>query len=434
MHFAPLRKTLREAALAVFFLISFSILKYFPGLTMIKEGWIIATSIFLLTFYVADRLAKGTRISQLEGYILILLLWAPTSSVIQSYSEFEQPLIYGLLAQRNIMLAISAIILLYLLRHKQITLPDVEQALVKLAWGCLTLFTLVTWTFDPIQFVDAGKGFVGGSNIGEAAFNFNSIFIVFGFYYHISNAFWQAKTKQILLAIPFLLFLIFVDGGRSLLLSVFGTVIFFLYRWISFSRLVRMIPRILLLAMIFFAVILFSKQEYMIGLIDKFNDAFIVVLTAKETMDVSANARIQEVLIAKPYIAARWAFGNGNLSNQWQGGFQSRLGYFYPSDIGIIGMVFLFGIFGVLLFSFQFLFAVRYANRLPKNGGEHGALICATKGFLLYYALHSLVTGKFVHSVEIGLLFIVILYWASLTAKKTNTVVITNSISTDVAQ
>ncbi len=434
MHFAPLRKTLREANLIVFFLISFSILKYIPGLVMIKEGWIVATAIFLLTFYVAARLEKGTRIPQIEGYILILLVWVPTSSAIQSCSEFGQPLIYGLLAQRNIVLAISAIILLYLLRHNRITLPDVEQALVKLSWACLIIFILFTRIFDPGQFADAGKGFVIGSNIGEAAFKFNSTFIVFGFFYHIFNAFWRLNTKQVLLAAPFLLYLIFVDGGRSLLLSVLGAVIFFLYRWVSFGRFVKMIPRVFLLAAVLFAVILFFKQDYMIGLAKKFYDAFTVVLTAQETMDVSATARISEILIAMPYVADHWAFGNGNLSNQWQGGFESRFGYFYPSDIGIIGAVFLFGIFGVLLFSFQFLFAVRYANRLPRNGGEHGALICATKGFLLYYALHSLVTGKFVHSVEIGLLFIVILYWATLTAKRTNTVVLSNSISTGATQ
>jgi len=236
------------------------------------------------------------------------------------------------------------------------------------------------------------------------------------------------------MAMPFLLFLILVEGGRSLLLSVFGSLVFFVYRWSSFGRIIRMTPKLLFVSLLLFAALLLFKQDYLVHLGMKFGDAINVVLTGEKTADASANARIVETLITMPYIAEHWAFGNGDLSNQWKGGFESRFGHFYPSDIGIIGTFFLFGIIGVLLFSIQFMFAVRYANRLPKNGGEHSALVSAAKGFLLYHATHSLVTGKFVHFVEIGLLFIAILYWAALTAKITNAAVSTNSFSKGAAQ
>lgn len=423
MRFKKPRVLLLQAALAVFFLLSFSILKYVPGLAMTKEVWIVAIFIFLFTFYVADRLVKGLQITQLEGYILLMLVWVPISSSVQSHREFGQPMLYGLLAQRNIVLAASAIILLYLLRHNRITLPDVEQALVKLAWACLAVFTLLTLVVDPSQFADSGVGFVGGVNTEKAIFKFNDTCIVFGLFYYIFKGFWGRNTKQILLATPFLLYLILVAGGRSLLLSVFAASIFFLYRWSAFNRLLMIVPKLLLFTTVLFAVIWGAKQDYLIDLTSRFGDAFTVALTFKETSDASANARINETANAIPYIEKHWAFGNGDLSHQWQDGFESWFGYFYPSDIGVIGAVFLFGIIGVLLFCCQFLFAVRYANRLPKNGGKHGALVSAIKGFLLYYAIHSLVTGLFVHSMEIGLLFIAILYWATLTEKNTNSVV-----------
>lgn len=423
MQLTVSKRTFREAGLAAFFLMSFSILKFFPGMTLLKEGWIVAILFFLVTLYLIDRLAKGLRFTKFEGYALLLLVWVPISSAVQSRSEFGQPLVYGLLAQRNIVLVGSAIILLYLLRHNRITLADIEQALVKLAWACLAVFTSFTWLLDPGQFVDAGKGFVGGGNVQEAAFKFNTAFVVFGVIYYLFKGFWRHSAKEVMAAILFLAYLILIEGGRSLLLSVLGAYMFFLLRWSSFGRLANMLPKALVLVALLSAGMLIFKQEYMSNLALKFSDAFTVVLTGKETTDASANARIVETLIAKPFIAEHWAFGNGGLSNQWQGGFESKFGYFFPSDIGIIGALFLFGIVGVLLLSVQFLFAIRYADRLPKNGGEHGALVNAVKGYLLYYAIHSLVTGKFVHSVETGLLFISILYWAAFTAKHSNATV-----------
>jgi len=99
--FAILYKSLRAAAFAVFLLLSFSVLEFFPGMAMLKEGWIVVIFITFITIYIGDRVAKGLRTTQFAGYILLLMAWSPISSAIQSRSESCQPLVYGFLAQRN---------------------------------------------------------------------------------------------------------------------------------------------------------------------------------------------------------------------------------------------------------------------------------------------------------------------------------------------
>jgi hypothetical protein len=50
-------------------------------------------------------------------------------------------------------------------------------------------------------------------------------------------------------------------------------------------------------------------------------------------------------------------WGAGKLSQHWNEGLKSIFGYFYPTDIGIIGAIFTYGIFGVILMSFQLFFS-----------------------------------------------------------------------------
>jgi hypothetical protein len=157
-----------------------------------------------------------------------------------------------------------------------------------------------------------------------------------------------------------------------------------------------------------------ATPESIAELSEKFQNAFTVVFTQQKTADPSANARIAETLIALPYIGKHWLFGNGDLSDQFNGGYNGLFGYFYPTDIGIIGAVFVYGIFGVGLFSVQFLLAMRYSKRLRQEEKGNSIFIYSIQGFLVYYAIHSFVTGAFAAQAEIGLTFVTILYCASL--------------------
>jgi len=417
MRVAIAKRSVRETALGVFFLFSFGLLKNFPNMAIFYEGWMVINFIFLLTFYAADRARRGFKITRFEGYILILMLWVPICSAIQSYREFSQPFIYGLLAQRGIFLAASALILLYFLRQRKIELQDIEQALVKLTWACLIIFSLLALLLDPLQFAEHGPGFVVGVNINEAAFKFNATLIVFGLFYYLFKAYWLRSFKLLFLATPFFLYLLFIEGGRSLLVSIIVTLIFFVYRWSSFGRLVKVVPKILVYITVLFIVIASFSQNFLDTLALKYADAFTVVLKGEDTSDVSANARLNETMKITPYIENHWAFGNGHLSQQWEGGYVKYFGRFYPSDIGILGAIFLYGIFGMLLFCIQFIFAINNARHLPKYKIENENLISTTKGFLFFLAINSITTGSFIFSVWIGLQFIVILYWASFNAK-----------------
>ena len=84
----------------------------------------------------------------------------------------------------------------------------------------------------------------------------------------------------------------------------------------------------------------------------------IYVLSGQSNPDVGFSVRFYEADIANEYIAKNPILGNGKLSNAFmEGGFNALFIYFFPSDIGLIGTVFTYGIPGAIILYSQFLFA-----------------------------------------------------------------------------
>lgn len=407
-----LKLKFRTGLLCLFFLLSFSSLKYLPGMLITSEIWFVTVFIFLLTLYFPGKLIQGFKFSSLELYGILLLIYVPLISAFMANSEFDQPWIYGILAQRGIVLVGCMMMFLHFYRKQRFSLEDVERALLWLAWFNLILCSVGLLTLDPSHFADMPT-FVTGGEIGESKFKFDITFIVFGFFYYAFSGFWQKSPRHLFLSLLFFGYLVFGSGGRTLLIAVTISYLFFIGRWSSSVKFLVYLSKISMLTALLATIFYATNYEKFNILYEKFNAAFMVALTGEEGEDSSANARIIESAIALPYINKHWALGNGTISNQWNEGYKSLFGYFYPTDIGLLGIIYLYGIVGLILFAYQFRFALRYSKRLPNNGGRRGMLISAIKGFLLFYAIASLVTGQFVGSVEHDLIMIAILYCAA---------------------
>lgn len=400
----PIRFTL----LMMFFVLSFRTFQYFPGGAILREFWIIAVFAFIIIFYTINKMFTGLRFTYFEIYIIMLMVTVPIVSAVMANREFGQPLVYGILAQRKIVLAGCVMIFYHYVENGSISLGDLDQVFIWLAWGTLCVYMLITFLFDPLQYSSYGMGFVSGMYSGKPKFKFDNIFIVIGFMRYAFLGFWSRRSKYYLFALPFLAYMLF-DGQRSLLLSLVISFIIIILRWGSFHRLVLWAPR--LLVVIIFVIVCFflADPSILYNLAGRFKDAISVVITREFTDDVSANARIIEISKVWPYIEKHWMLGNGDLSKQWRWGYQSIMGWLYPGDIGIIGVIYLHGFLGLSLFLIQFYFAFRYAKRLRSYFGEYRALINSLKGFMLFFAINSLITGRFANSVEIGLICVAIL-------------------------
>lgn len=383
--------------------------QFFPGMGLIQEFWFGVCFISLLTLYPLLKYKTRWFFSSFELYLLAMIVFAPLLAGISAWREFGQPIFYGLLSLRYTILFAGVLLLIYALRYKIINLRDVEKSLLILAWGTLLLYFMMKIFLDPARFASYGEGFVAGLDGQNPSFKLPGFFIIFGSYYYAFLGFRKKIGRYYLIAGFFFLFLLGESGGRSMTVAMFITFLFFIFRWGQFTRLFKFIPKMLVAIVLILSTAYIVQPDTFLSRVEKFEDAFTVVLTGSEVEDASARSRVFQTLIAMPYIAKHPIIGNGNISYQWQGGYKGVLGaYFYPADIGLIGVLFMFGVVGFLLFVWQYWFAIKAAQRVPIH--IHTPLLDATKGMVLYLAIHSLVTGFFVHYAEISFIFIALLW------------------------
>jgi len=393
---------------------------YVPGMAMADNLWIAAAVLYLVGPYLLSKLHTGFAIPPFELYVIFIIVVMPFVASLAALNVFAQPTYYGIGSQRSVVLCAWALALIHACRRGLFEIKHVESAFIFLAWGSLFVYTAVTVLVNPESKLGDGT-FIKGGIIEEAFFNFNVIFIIFGFLYYVMSGFMRKNIAQYFLAVPFLIYIIVVDMGRMRLLAMLLSVVICVVRYGTFKR-VRFFSIwssvvVILIGLFFY---LFDA-DFAASRLTKFADAFKVLVTGEVGSDVSANQRIYESLTAMPYILEHWLIGAGRISSQWNGGYSGVIGsYFYPSDIGMLGAFFMYGLFGCMIYAIQFYFAWRNAKSIPKNH-QHFIFLASIVGCLWYYALHSLTAGLFVHFIETGILMGAILYVAAFLERHTQT-------------
>lgn len=402
----------RTVLLLLFFLFSFSVLKFLPGMLVVQDIFTGLVFLFSASTYLYLLLINRLRLSSLEKYGLLVLAIAPIMVAYASNAEFGQPFWYGYLNQRGFALIGSALIFIRLFRAKRFSLLDVERSLLWLAWLSLFANTAANILVDPNRLGNISGFSDAGSGSGDGKLMLDTTFITFGFFYYAFSNFRMKSRTKLCATLLFLSYLIFISSGRFALISVAAAFFVQIYKWSSYSKLIIMSSKMVASAVVLGVMIYAVPSNKIASLQEKFEDAIHVVMTGTETSDASANARIFEIAIAEPYVKKNWLLGNGFISNQWKGGFADVLGYFHPSDIGLYGIIYVFGVVGFLLLIFQFYFTWRYTSYLSVKRGQHSRLTDAVTGYLVFFALNSMTTGRFAFSFEQGLLLTAVLYCA----------------------
>jgi hypothetical protein len=406
-------RLLRRTVIALMFVMGFCTFQFFPGMSNLQEVWFGFCFLTALLLYPFLKMRMGLWFSRFEFYLILLMGADVLIAGWRAHVVFGQPIIYGILTQRNMALVAMLLLLLDLLGSRMAELVDIEAALLFLAWGTAALFSAMRLFLNPSNFIAYGDGFVTRPMPGEQpSFKFSEVFVLFGVFYYAMLGLRTGKTRYYLAAL--VLFLTTLGpSGRGLSVCVAATLFFFLYR-------LRGLRKALVASVKFScAAVVLTVATYVIfpALVSTrltgFADAFTVVLTGSATTtDASANARVFETLAALPFIQEHPFLGNGVVSHQWQGGYGTLLGEnFFPADIGVVGIVFSYGILGLILFLFQYRFAWRAARVLPDS--LHSPLLDATKAFLLFSALYTVETGTCVWTAEVTLFFVVLMVGVS---------------------
>ncbi len=275
---------------------------------------------------------------------------------------FGQPYYYGIMAQRSVLLSLSGILVISMLNKGMISIQQVEKSFfylsVTLLITCYFFFLFV----NPAYF--QSEKFVAYSPIRGYRYRFQFELVIMLLFYSLFKISQAQKNRYIILVLLILFYLIYFLQSRTTLVVLAITMLIYFYRNFTLKQKIRnTIVYGGIAGML--AVIIFVLGYT--SLIDKYKMLYNNVLSSFVSgtpEEASSAVRYMEFNTAWNYIKVNPLLGNGFISNQWNGGWQGKLGYFYPVDIGILGNIFVFGIVGTVLIYLPYVFTLNMSKRI----------------------------------------------------------------------
>ncbi len=356
------------AAFSFLFLVYISTFRIFATLPFESLHQAISTiAIILLTLYYILHLIVNinkSRITSLD-VLLWVLIFVNFLAAYQGHKVFGQPYYYGILAQRSVLLSLSGILLISFLNKGLITIAQVERSFLIVSLTLLFICYFFFLFVDPIRFTN--DEFVAYSPIRGYRYRFQFALVIMLLFYSLFKISLEKRSKFIIIVALILFYLVYFLQSRTTLVVLSITLLIYFYHNFTMREKIR---KLLVYGSLIFVVASILISLGHTSLFEKYQLLFHNVLNAflsESSDEASATVRFVEYNTAFDYIVKNPLFGNGFISNQWNGGWHKILGYFYPADIGIFGNIFVFGLIGTTLIYLPYYFSLKISRNVHSN-------------------------------------------------------------------
>jgi hypothetical protein len=244
----------------------------------------------------------------------------------------------------------------YLLFISSRNLESVAHALAKLALAYACAYVLTATMIDPrtLGGPEASRLVIAGDeNIGRGLrYSLSRSIVVFGFFYYLHRFRFRPTTVMIVLIF---LYAIYLSGSRG-----FSAVFISVLAIYLLSRSIRVTS---IACSIAFAALALASMYV------AFNPS--LELLSAGAQDNSVAVRANSLDIAQALLPHFWLFGAGIPSGG--GGYIAATGVatYYSSDLGLVGILFDSGVFGLVCYTFLGLGCVWSGARIDRATGSH---------------------------------------------------------------
>ena len=345
-------------------------------------------------------------------------------SSLMSKINFGQPFQLGAMSERSKLLLVFPFVIFLLLKRKKINVIELLEVVKLLGWFCLVSYTLFyTLSKVGVHFVNSDEFFGDAQNKGLIA-KFNGVIIAFMIIYYLNKIyiFPKLKINSLFKISLFIGYLLFIYKKRGIVLFLALTLLFFFLKELSLKQ--KIIISVLGIVVIGGAYVILQ---------DNLTKAFEIYYSFIDLKDsngefkdeVSVGIRLfVELPVALKWLSESWnhlLFGSGNLSNYYNGGFEGHFGYFYPGDLGLIGMIFKYGLISQLLLKLLYLnIRNNFIKSLNVIKGANIKLVMYTfYYFAIFIFLYSLQTGYDMKYLEITFLLYFLFFYINNQDAKT---------------
>ncbi|MEM7163016.1 MAG: O-antigen ligase family protein [Bacteroidota bacterium] len=340
---------------------------------------------------VINRLVKGNL--KLNGFefMFCIYLALPILPAVSAYFVWDQPFYLGFLSFREFYLMGGALVLYNFVKDNVKKLIVVEKSMVITAWIALTLFYLTSLFADPTQFLDSKVVSFSANRGGILLFKFNMGFVFFGSIYYFVRTLKKGGLINLVCFAMFIIYIFFFRQDRSSMLAVAAALGLFALFHLDFQRKILVSSILSVISICAIVLIYHLNPESIEAYVFMFED-ILYALSGESNPNVGMSVRIYETAIANTYVQENPLLGNGKISNYFmEGGFNALFYFFYPTDIGLIGSVFTYGIPGTILLYSQFIFVVYWIRKIKYF--KENVFFLATSYYLLILFIDSMSNG-----------------------------------------
>ena len=366
-----------------------------PNLSQLISLGFLTLQLSFLAFYTI-RAIKAKQVN-LYFILIIPILLIPLISALKANQVFGQPFYYGFFTERYKFDCILGLLLIYLIENSIVNFKLLKKVILNASYGVLFVFLILYLFVDPTLFIDTKLVVV--SPYKGAIYKLGKTLLLLLYFFSLAKSLKKPKVFNFFIMALVIFVVLFLAKARSFSLSVFiTTLLFVLWRLrldkkiVLFSFLFVAIPSIVLLIYLFY-----SEELSLIK--DLFYSAFSVFLGGEVT-DSSAASRVSQFQIAYEGFLAEPIFGCGSLSHLWNDGFNGVYGHFYPSDIGWMGVLFSYGVFGFIFLKIPFVFLFKFRGFIRNT---EDSFILSVFYTLIFLFLHGITAGYDISKV--GMIF-----------------------------
>lgn len=362
----------------LFFASAFSIFGRLPNRIFVD-----VTSVgflFILIIHYFFEWYKALSLKRVKSITVLMIpfLIMPFVSAIQAYQVFGQPLIFGLIAQRQLTLALCAHFIAIALIDKRVNKEAFEKYFIRSLHIMLFIFLLFYIFVNPAQFADTD--FVTLSPNKGYRYEFPDS-CIYGLFIYGLFKMWISKQKGWLLSVLLSTFYILVYLlDRTQLIALAGTIAVYVSLNFTFPRMIRNAIIAGIFGVLGIGFIGLIAPDFLEKNISLYMRA-VETLTGEKVAESSTYVRFMESKIALDGFVKHPILGVGFLSTRWNDGFRSLNKQFYPVDVGILGNLFVYGIIGTLVFYIPFYLTWRYNLKIKT---KNDALLVASIYLLLF--------------------------------------------------
>ncbi len=347
--------------------------------------------LIFLFVYLADKAVRQIPLNGLEIFVIFLIVFIPLQSAIASIYYWKQPFIYGYLSMRAWIFSVTAIVFFYQLKTRRITLYGLSEIIILIAWVQLCIYIFIQILFTPNN-ADVSYQECNDAK-GGCFYAFDMLFISFAVLFYFFKFFKTNKLKYLVYGILFFGYILFFYQKRAMILTLIGTIGMYFLNNVSLKKKLVYIVGFTLFITTGIIVIYIIHPQTIHNFVTAYGN-IIGVLYGKKVHEASAASRVKQTIIVGLFFAKNPTsiiFGNGRWSTQWDHNPQQMFGRFFPSEVGILGSLLMYGLIGVFVVQFEFILSYLWIRKVKIYKTD--LLFQTCKYFMVFYWFKNLPTG-----------------------------------------